>query len=196
MTRLAVRCRYSRGRSPGCFRILSQSLPDPPDVGPKLAIGHLNSVELKRLPDLVHLSATAQACLDLGPSPHDPPAVGPRSCRGKGAKVREVGSGFSRIAAAVHGSIVRRSHMECNDLSTLCQHISRVDFTATVCQQSVNGSAEQPAVGWAKTPVVEHKGVGMQTFFVLVVCLVLSMASFGLHFSARASHLGCTAFAL
>jgi hypothetical protein len=142
----------------GLYRLLTQAFPDSPDVGPKLAIGHLNPVELERLPDLLHFPATVQAGLDLGPSPQDPAALGPR-CRGrKGAEVREVGSGFSRIAAAVHEGystpISQGVQRFVNRLST----IHELRHFATVCQQSVNDPPEQPTVGVAKTPVVEHKG--------------------------------------
>lgn len=82
-------------------------LPNSPDIRSKLPIRHFDSVELKRLPNLVHSSAAVQACLNLWPGPYNPSDLGPWSGLWQRGQVRQDRVRFSRYAAAVHGWIIR-----------------------------------------------------------------------------------------
>jgi len=119
-------------------------LPNSPDIRSKLPIRHFDSVELKRLPNLVHRSAAVQACLNLRPRPHNPSALGPWSGLRQRFQVCQRGVRFSRSAAAVHGWILGRFAMNCNSVSAFCQQfVSSPDSRwscATSCQQYVNNS--------------------------------------------------------
>ena len=140
-------------------------LPNAPDVGSKLSIGHLDPVELERFPNLVHLSAAREAGLNFRPRPHDSPALGSWSGLGQGLQVRQFQVHFPRSAAAVHGWILGRFRLPCNSLklsvNSLCTKSAVREAwqqTETVCQQSVNNGIGSSLRKRQQTGVEEHKG--------------------------------------